>query len=64
MDNGQLDIFDYEYGVLRRTLDILEMVKMSNTTAYRDNIYWRMGFDAAERVIKTELERGEKNDAR
>lgn len=59
----QMDIFDYEYGVIRRVLDMLEAVKISNTTAYRDNVYWRMGFDAAERVIISELKRGDQDES-
>lgn len=60
--NEQLTIFDSEYDVLNRVLGILTAVKTANTTAYRDNIYWRMGFEAAERVIIHELERGGRTD--
>ena len=59
----QLDIFDYEYGAIRRVLTLLDMAKISNTTAYRNNVYWQMGFDCAYRIIKHELDReGEGNE--
>lgn len=58
----QLNIFDYEYDVLRKVLDTLEAVKIANRSAYQGNVYWKMGFDTAEKVIGHELERGEKND--
>lgn len=56
--DGQMNIFDWEYDRLQKVLDILEMAKISNKSAYYNNVYWKMGFDTAADIIKHELERG------
>lgn len=57
----QMTIMDYERDILTEVLSTLEAVKIANRTAYTNNIYWKMGFDAAYNVIVHELQKGEKD---
>lgn len=62
MSNKQMTINDMERDVLREVVRSLEACKIANQSAYKNNVFWKMGFDTAYQVIVREIKRGDNNE--